>query len=151
MYHVMDLTSPSKVWKKFESQYCYTLYVQVLYEQIIFEVKVIWVEDVGSYLLRLDVKIDDKDKAIILMCSLSNSYEHLVTTLTYEKETISLEEIIVILMSHCQQRQNVGESAQKFKVFTKFKLWKVEVKNQTRRKINCLRFDNGTKYTDSQF
>ncbi|KAE8654353.1 L-type lectin-domain containing receptor kinase IX.1 [Hibiscus syriacus] len=36
-------------------------------------------------------------------------------------------------------------------VFEKFKLWKAEVENQTGRKIKCLRSDNGTEYTDSQF
>ncbi|KAK4386032.1 Retrovirus-related Pol polyprotein from transposon TNT 1-94 [Sesamum angolense] len=40
---------------------------------------------------------------------------------------------------------------QKSEVFAKFKLWKVEVENQTGRKIKYLRSDNGTKYTDSQF
>ncbi|KAE8685445.1 hypothetical protein F3Y22_tig00111098pilonHSYRG00167 [Hibiscus syriacus] len=40
---------------------------------------------------------------------------------------------------------------QKYEVFEKFKLWKAEVENQTGRKIKCLRSDNGTEYTDSQF
>lgn len=33
----------------------------------------------------------------------------------------------------------------KYEVFTKFKLWKIEVKNQTDRKIKCLWLDNETK------
>ncbi|KAE8674175.1 hypothetical protein F3Y22_tig00111769pilonHSYRG00531 [Hibiscus syriacus] len=40
---------------------------------------------------------------------------------------------------------------QKSEVFEKFKLWKREVENQIGRKIKCLRSDNGTEYTDSQF
>jgi hypothetical protein len=40
---------------------------------------------------------------------------------------------------------------QKSEVFSKFKLWKAEVENQTGRKIKYLRSDNGTEYTDSQF
>ncbi|KAL0431218.1 UNVERIFIED_CONTAM: Retrovirus-related Pol polyprotein from transposon TNT 1-94 [Sesamum radiatum] len=40
---------------------------------------------------------------------------------------------------------------QKSKVFAKFKLRKVEVENQTGRKIKFLRSDNGTEYTNSQF
>ena len=39
----------------------------------------------------------------------------------------------------------------KSKTFTKFKLWKAEVENQTKRKIKCLRSDNRTEYTDSRF
>jgi transposase InsO family protein len=34
----------------------------------------------------------------------------------------------------------------KSETFAKFKLWKVEVENQTRRKIKCLKSDNGTEY-----
>ena len=30
-------------------------------------------------------------------------------------------------------------------------MWKAEVENQTRRKIKCLRSDNGTEYTNSKF
>ncbi|KAE8681218.1 Indole-3-acetic acid inducible 11, putative isoform 1 [Hibiscus syriacus] len=41
-----------------------------------------------SDLARLDVKIEDEDRAMILLCSLPSSYEHMVTTLTYGKETI---------------------------------------------------------------
>ena len=44
-------------------------------------------------LARLDVKVEDEDKACILLCSLSSSYEHLVTTLMYGKDLISLETI----------------------------------------------------------
>jgi hypothetical protein len=40
---------------------------------------------------------------------------------------------------------------QKSEVFSKFKLWKAEVENQTGRKIKYLRSDNGTEYTDSRF
>jgi transposase InsO family protein len=39
----------------------------------------------------------------------------------------------------------------KSEVFVKFKIWKAEVKNQTRRKIKCLRTDNGTEYRDGNF
>ena len=39
----------------------------------------------------------------------------------------------------------------KLETFDKFKLWKTEVENQTRRKTKCLRSDNGTEYTNSRF
>ncbi|RDX58151.1 hypothetical protein CR513_62554, partial [Mucuna pruriens] len=39
----------------------------------------------------------------------------------------------------------------KFEVFTKFKLWKVEMENQTGRKIKYLRSGNCIEYTDLQF
>jgi hypothetical protein len=39
----------------------------------------------------------------------------------------------------------------KLEMFAKFKLWKAEVENQTRKKVKCLRTDNGTKYTNDEF
>ncbi|GMJ01306.1 hypothetical protein HRI_003799800 [Hibiscus trionum] len=62
-------------------------------------------------LTQLDVKIEDEDKTMILLCSLPSSYEHMVTTLTYKKETIKVEEITAALLAHNQRRQNTGESS----------------------------------------
>jgi hypothetical protein len=39
----------------------------------------------------------------------------------------------------------------KSETFAKFKLWKVEVKNQTGKKVKCLRTDNSTEYTNNEF
>lgn len=39
----------------------------------------------------------------------------------------------------------------KYEVFTKFKLWKVEVEYQIGREIKYLWLDNRTKYTGSNF
>jgi hypothetical protein len=39
----------------------------------------------------------------------------------------------------------------KSETFAKFKLWKAEVENQTRRMVKCLKTDNGTKYTNDEF
>ena len=50
------------------------------------------------------MKIDDEDRAIILLCSLSGSYEHLVTTLTYGKEDVKVDEIFTALLDHEQRR-----------------------------------------------
>ena len=57
------------------------------------------------------MKIEDEDRAIILLCSLPSSYEHIVTTLTYGKETIKVEEITAALLAHNQRKQNAGESS----------------------------------------
>ncbi|KAL0383176.1 UNVERIFIED_CONTAM: Retrovirus-related Pol polyprotein from transposon TNT 1-94 [Sesamum calycinum] len=62
-------------------------------------------------LARLDVSIEDEDKAMILLCSLPFSYEHLMTTLTYGKKAIKVDEIIVALLAHNQRKQNAGEKA----------------------------------------
>ena len=52
-----------------------------------------------SDLAKLEVKIEDEDKACILLCSLPSSYEHFVTTLTHGKDLIGLEVIQSTVMS----------------------------------------------------
>lgn len=38
----------------------------------------------------INVKIDDKDKAMIFLCSLPSSYEHLLDTLMYDRQTLTI-------------------------------------------------------------
>ena len=51
-------------------------------------------------LKKVDVKFEDKDKALMLLNSLSTSptYENLVTTLTWGKETLELEDVCDALL-----------------------------------------------------
>jgi hypothetical protein len=44
-------------------------------------------------MIRIDIKFEDEDKAMMLLTSLLASYEHLVMTLLYNKETLELEEV----------------------------------------------------------
>lgn len=74
-----------------------------------------------SDLAKLEVKIEDEDKACILLCSLHSSYKHLVTTLTYKKNSMSLESIQDALMSHSQRRQNAVRSSQDDGLYVKGK------------------------------
>jgi len=45
-----------------------------------------------SDLLALEVKLEE-DKALLLLSSLPSSYDHLVTTIMYGKETLELEDV----------------------------------------------------------
>ncbi|KAE8672931.1 hypothetical protein F3Y22_tig00111833pilonHSYRG00028 [Hibiscus syriacus] len=104
MYHVMHLSSPDEIWRKDDHDLAQHVNV---FNQIV------------SDLARLDVKIEDEDRAMILLCSLPPSYEHMVTTLTYEKETINVEEITAALLAHNQRKQNTGESSQADSLYVK--------------------------------
>lgn len=58
----------------------------------------------------IDVKIDDEDKAVILLNSLPKSYEQLKDAMLYGRDnTITLEEVESALKSKELQRQNEGK------------------------------------------
>ena len=55
---------------------------------------------------KVEVKFDDEDRATILLYSLPRYYKHLVTTLTYGKEDVKVDEIFNALLNHEQRRKN---------------------------------------------
>ena len=63
-----------------------------------------------SELLAVDIKIDEEDKALILLSSLPESYDHIVTTMLYGKEILILEETTsTILSNEIRKRPNQKE------------------------------------------
>ena len=48
----------------------------------------------NTQLLNLGVKIGEEDKAILMLASIPPSYDHLIMTLLYGKETLAFEEVI---------------------------------------------------------
>jgi len=60
-----------------------------------------------SELLVVDVKINEEDKALILLNSLSESYDHILTIMLCDKETLILKEIISTpLYNELRKRRN---------------------------------------------
>ncbi|KAL4284674.1 hypothetical protein GQ457_16G014350 [Hibiscus cannabinus] len=121
VHHVYHLSSPGEIWKKLGNQFMSRTVTTKLYlNQRLYGLKMQEGHDLAQHvnvfnqiitdLIQLDVKIEDEDKAMILLCSLPPSYEHMVTTLTYGKETINVEEIITTLLAHNQRKQNAGKS-----------------------------------------
>src|SRR6266498_89766 len=117
MYHIMEETSPKKIWDKLDGQFMSKTVTRKLYlKQKLFSLKMQEGSDLAEHinvfnqlvtdLVKVEMTVEDEDRAIILLCSLPGSYEHLVTTLTYGKENIKLEDIVVALLAHDQRRKN---------------------------------------------
>ena len=62
-----------------------------------------------SEFLAVDVKIDEEDKALILLSSLPQSYDHIITTMLYAKETLILEVTSTLLSNEIRKRPNQEE------------------------------------------
>ncbi|KAG5530087.1 hypothetical protein RHGRI_030448 [Rhododendron griersonianum] len=60
-------------------------------------------------LRKIDAKIEEEDKALLLLTSLPASYDTLVTTLLYGKVTVSLEQVQSALVSHFTQKKSSSE------------------------------------------
>ncbi|XP_045825325.1 uncharacterized protein LOC123917602 [Trifolium pratense] len=123
MYHILDLTSPKEVLDKLESQYISKTRMNRLFTKMrLYSLKMREGSDLQQHvntfnniiteLVKLGVKIDDEDSAIMLLCSLPSSYKHLVNTLIYGKDTISLNVITATLLSHSRMSQNVEVGTQ---------------------------------------
>ena len=68
---------------------------------------------ITSDLKRIDVKFKDEDKALMLLNSLpaSSTYENLVITLMWGKETLELEEITSVLLGFNQRKKANDENS----------------------------------------
>ena len=104
MYNVMDEDMATGLWLRLEFLYItkslsnklylkkklYGLRMQegtTVLEHLNFFNRII------NELLAVDVKIDEEDKTSILLSSLPQSYDHIVTTMLYGKDTLDLEEV----------------------------------------------------------
>lgn len=63
-------------------------------------------------LKNIDIKIDDEDQVIIVLCSLLASYEHFVMTLLYGKDTISMKDVKASLHSRELRKKVFGEEGE---------------------------------------
>ncbi|KAH9686286.1 hypothetical protein KPL70_014312 [Citrus sinensis] len=56
----------------------------------------------------INVKIDDEDKAMIMLCSLPSSYEHLVDTLMYGRQFLSMVDVKETLSSKAATKKEAS-------------------------------------------
>ena len=111
MYNVMDEEKATGLWSRLETLYLTKSLSNKLYlkkqlyglrinERIMVLKHLNFFNKVISELLTVDVKIDEKDKVLILLSSLPQSYDHIVTIMLYDKETLVLEEVTSTLLSN---------------------------------------------------
>ena len=60
---------------------------------------------VCSEVMSLDVKIEEEDRALLLLCSLLGMYDGLITILVYRKEILNYEEFVGVLGSNKQWKK----------------------------------------------
>ena len=63
-----------------------------------------------TQLLSVDIKIDKKDKAVILLASVPKSYETLVTTLLVGKTMLTVDEVSTALLEIANMKQPSSSS-----------------------------------------
>ena len=123
MYDVMEENTTAGIWLNLEKRYMSKSLTSKLHlKQKLFGLKMSEGADLRQHinifkqiisdLLRIDVKFEDEDKTMMLLTSLLASYEYLVTTLLYEKETLEVEKVSNVLLDHSEWKQkNSAESS----------------------------------------
>jgi hypothetical protein len=112
---VMEENSTAGIWLNLEKRYMSKSLTNKLHlKQKLYGLKMTEGADLRQHIntfkqiisdmLRIDIKFEDEDKAMMLLTSLPASYEHLVTTLLYGKETLELEEVSGALLDHYQRK-----------------------------------------------
>jgi hypothetical protein len=115
MYDVMEENSTAGIWLNLEKRYMSKSLTNKLHlKQKLYGLKMTEGADLRQHIntfkqiisdmLRIDIKFEDEDKAMMLLTSLPASYEHLVTTLLYGKEILELEEVSGALLDHYQRK-----------------------------------------------
>ncbi|GKC08969.1 retrovirus-related pol polyprotein from transposon TNT 1-94 [Tanacetum coccineum] len=100
-------------------------------------------------LKNVELKIDDKDAALILLVSLPPSFDNFVNSFVIGKDAITLEDVRSSL--HSRENDMGVYDEHKSETFEKFKHWKILIENQTGRKIKRLRIDNGLEFCSRDF
>ncbi|KAK8916497.1 hypothetical protein KSP39_PZI022667 [Platanthera zijinensis] len=121
MYNVVEVETTVDLWRKLEELYMSRSLTNKLYvkkqlyslrmsdgAQLLDHLNVF--NKLVSQLRNMDVKVEEEDQTLLLLSSLPRSFDHLVTTILYGKDTLKMEEVVTMLLSN-EKRSSSGLSA----------------------------------------
>ena len=121
--NVEDCTTAEEIWKRLEELYMAKNLSNKLYlKKELYSLRMSESTDMLqhlskfnsliSQLLQFKVTFDDEDKAILLLASLPSSYENLMTTLLYGKDTLKFEQVSGSLLSYNKTNKVASNESQ---------------------------------------
>jgi len=120
--NVIDENSAPALWKKLEKLYLEkSLTMKLNLKQDLYRLKmedgVNLMEHLNVFkrlrdqLGRVDVKVEEEDLTLLLLTSLPDSFEHMVTTVLYGKDSLQIGEIESALLSYEKLRRKVEDNS----------------------------------------
>ena len=121
IHNILEAKTAKEVWEKLEGLYMRKNLTNKLYlKKQLYSLHMKEGSDLlehlntfnmlNTQLSSFGVNYEDEDKALLLLASLPTSFDYLVTTLMYGKETIVLEEVTSALLSHIKMKQDCDGS-----------------------------------------
>lgn len=110
-YSVMKETNVKDLWKKLDDKHMTKsienrLYLKKKFFWFQYKEGILMSEYLNDFnktladLLNLNVEVEDEDKALLLLNSLPDEYQYLITTLLYGKEEIKFEDVSNTLVNN---------------------------------------------------
>ena len=121
-FFIMKETSAKELWKKLEDQYMVKsaenrFHLKRRLFRFDYRQGISMSEHISDFnkiiadLVNLDVQIDDEDKALCLLNSLSDDYEHLITTLLHGKNEVKFDDVCNSLINNeCRKKEKQLQS-----------------------------------------
>ena len=119
LYSALEERTLKDFWSKLHTMYIKNMCNKLTLKKRLYSLRIQEGGDVLGHIQRFDqicnellnvrVKMEEKDRSLLLLCSLPPSYDPLVTTLLYGKETLEYEDMVSVLHSN-EQREKMTKN-----------------------------------------